>query len=76
MVKSEFEHVEKTKADHGDVQRAIQLAFAHDWRERNEKKRKRYVNLIGNALRSQEQIQDIASFIQTIEQLNERCHRD
>jgi hypothetical protein len=30
------------------------------------------VKLIGNALRSEEQIQDVASFIQTIEQLNER----
>jgi hypothetical protein len=72
LVKSEFEHVETTKADHGDVQRAIQLAFAYDWRERNDKKRERYAKLIGNALRSEEQIQDVASFIQTIEQLNER----
>jgi hypothetical protein len=72
MVKSEFEHVETTKADHGDVQRAIQLAFAYDSRERNDKKRERYVKLIGNALRSEERIQDVASFIQTIEQLNER----
>ncbi len=72
MVKSEFEHVETTKADHGDVQRAIQLAFAYDARERNDKKRERYVNLIGSALRSEDQIQDVASFIQTIEQLNER----
>jgi hypothetical protein len=72
MVKSEFEHVETTKADHEDVQRAIQLAFAYDWRERKDKKRERYVRLIGNALRSEEQIQDVASFVQTIEQLNER----
>ncbi len=72
MVKSEFEHIETTKADHGDVQRAIQLGFAFDVRERNDQKRERYVRLIGNALRSEEQIQDVASFIQTIEQLNER----
>jgi hypothetical protein len=72
MVKSEFEHVETTKADHGDVQRAIQLAIVYDSRERNDKKRERYVKLIGNALRSEEQIQNVASFIQTIEQLNER----
>jgi hypothetical protein len=72
MVKSEFEHVEITKVDHGDLQRAIQLAFAYDARERNDQKRERYVKLIGNALRSEEQIQDVASFIQTIEQLNER----
>src|SRR5579863_7867968 len=72
MVKSEFQHVATTKADHADVQRAIQLAFAYDWRERNDEKRERYVKLIGSALRSEEQIQDVASFIQTIEQLNER----
>jgi hypothetical protein len=72
MLKGEFEHVEKTKADHADVQRAIQLAFAYDWRERNDQKRARYVMLIGNALRSEERIQDVASFVQTIEQLNER----
>lgn len=72
MVKSEFERVDTTKADHADVQRAIQLAFAYDWRERNDRKRERYVQVIGNALRSEEEIQDIASFIQTIEQLNER----
>ncbi len=39
MVKSEFEHVETTRANHGDVQRAIQLAFAYDSRERNDEKR-------------------------------------
>ena len=72
MVKSEFEYIEKTKADHADVQRAIQLAFTYDLRERNDQKRARYAKLIGNALRSEEQIQDIASFVQTIEQLNER----
>src|ERR1700733_1971399 len=72
MVNSEFDHVETTKSDHADVERAIQLAFAYDVRERNDQKRARYVKLIGNALRSEEQIQDVASFIQTIEQLNDR----
>jgi hypothetical protein len=72
LVKKEFDQVETTKADHGDVQRAIQLAFAYDLRERNDTKRERYVKLIGNALRSEEHIQDVASFIQAIEQLNER----
>jgi len=48
------------------------LAFTYDLRERNDQKRARYAKLIGNALRSEEQIQDIASFVQTIEQLNER----
>lgn len=72
LVKSEFKHVETTKANHLDVQRAIQLAIWYDRHERDDKKRERYVKLIGNALRSEEQTQDITTFIQTIEQLNER----
>lgn len=40
--------------------------------EFNDKKRERYVKLIGNALRSEYQVQDVASFVQTIEQFNER----
>jgi hypothetical protein len=72
LVSSEFKHVERTKASHEDVQKAIQLAIWYDRHERDDAKRERYVKLIGNALRSEEQIQDVASFIQTIEQLNER----
>jgi hypothetical protein len=72
LVKGEFRHVEKTKTSHEDVQKAIQLAIWYDRHERDDKKRARYVKLIGNALRSEEQVQDVASFIQTIEQLNER----
>lgn len=72
LVKGEFEHVEATKASHEDVQKAIQLAIWYDRHERDDAKRERYVKLIGNALRNEEQIQDVASFIQTLEQLNER----
>jgi hypothetical protein len=72
MVKGEFEHIERTKASHDDLQRAIQFAIRFDGHERDDKKRERYVKLIGNALRSEEQIQDITSFVQIIEQLNER----
>jgi len=43
-----------------------------DAEEFNDKKRERYVKLIGNALRSETQIQDVATFVQTVEQLNER----
>jgi hypothetical protein len=71
LLKSEFEHVETTKASHEDVQKAIQLAFVYDWRERDDKKRERYVKMIGRALRSEERIEDVSSFIQTVEQLNE-----
>jgi len=72
LIKGEFRHVEATKASHDDVQKAIQLAIWYDRHERDNAKRDRYVRLIGNALRSDDQIQNVASFIQTIEQLNER----
>ena len=72
LMKGEFEHVETTKASHDDVQKAIQLAIWYDRHERDDAKRARYVALIGNALQSDEQIQDVTSYIQTIEQLNER----
>jgi len=72
LVSGEFKNVERTKANHEDVQKAIQLAIWYDRHERDDAKRDHYVKLIGNAVRSDEQVQDIASFVQTIEQLNER----
>ncbi len=72
LVIGEFRYVERTKASHEDVQKAIQLAIWYDRHERDDAKRERYVKLIGNAVRSDEQIQDVAAFVQTIEQLNER----
>jgi len=72
MVCKEFEHVETTKASHEDVQKAIQLMFIYDSQQRDDAKRAYYVKLIGNALRCEEQIHNVASFIQTLEQLNER----
>jgi hypothetical protein len=61
-----------TKADAEDISEAIQLAIRRDAEEFNDKKRQRYVKLIGNALRTETQIQDVATFILTLEQLNER----
>jgi hypothetical protein len=72
MLVMETEHLETTKANAEDIEEAIQLAMRRDAEEFNDKKRERYVKLIGNAVRSEEQIQDVASFVQTIEQLNER----
>jgi hypothetical protein len=72
LFKAEFQHVEKTKADHEDVQKAAQLAVWYDRHERDDAKRARYLKLIGSALKNEQQIQDVASFIRTIEQLNER----
>src|SRR5579862_1653707 len=61
MLVMETEHLESTKASPEDVQEAIQLAMRRDAEQFNDKKRERYVKLIGNALRSDEQIQDVAS---------------
>jgi hypothetical protein len=68
----EVKHLETTKADPEDVAEAIQLAMRRDAEEFNDKKRERYVKLIGNALRSETQVQNVATFIQTLEQLNDR----
>jgi hypothetical protein len=72
LLVSEVEHLESTKASPEDVEEAIQFVLCRDAEEFNDKKRERYVKLIGNALRSETQIQDVMTFVQTIEQLNER----
>ncbi len=72
MLVMETEHLETTKANAEDIAEAMQLAMRRDAEEFNDKKRERYVKLIGNALRNETQIQDVATFIQTLEYLNER----
>lgn len=72
MLVMETEHLQTTKASPEDVAEAIQLAMRRDAEEFNDTKRDRYVKLIGNALRSETQIQEVASFVQIVEQLNER----
>ena len=69
---SELGHLGSTKASHDDVRKAVQLGIWYDRHEQDDKKREYYIKLIGNAARSEEQINDIASFIQTLERLNER----
>jgi hypothetical protein len=61
-----------TKKDLVAVKDAIQLALRHDVNEFNDKKRERYVKIIGNALRDEKQIDDVASYIRDVEQLGER----
>jgi hypothetical protein len=68
----ETEHLETTKANPEDVQEAIQLAMRRDAEEFSDNKRERYVKLIGNALKSETQVQDVMTFVQTVEQLGER----
>jgi hypothetical protein len=71
-LRKELEHLEKTKANIDDVVRAMQLATWYDNHERDDRKRNRDVKLIGNAVRSDEEVEYITTFIQTLEQLNER----
>lgn len=61
-----------TKQDLNDLRESLQLAIRHDVWEFNDKKRERYVTIIGNALRADTRIEDLASFIQDVEQLGER----
>jgi hypothetical protein len=61
-----------TKQELRDVEEALQLMFRHDVFEFNDKKRGRYIKIIGNALKSEAPIEDLASFIQDVEQLGER----
>jgi hypothetical protein len=72
MLVKETDYLDATKASHEDVAEAIQIVLRRDAEQFNDEKRERYVKVIGNALRSETQIKDIASFIQTVEQLNER----
>jgi hypothetical protein len=61
-----------TKEELNDLKEAMQLALRHDVEQFNDKKRERYVKIIGNALRDERKIDDLASYIQDVERLGER----
>lgn len=61
-----------SKEELNDLKEAMQLAIRHDVEEFNDKKRERYIRIIGNALRDERQIDDLASYIQDVERLGER----
>jgi hypothetical protein len=65
---------EKTasKEELNDLREAIQLSIRHDVEEFNDRKRERYIKIIGNALREEKQIDDLASYIQDVERLGDR----
>jgi ribosomal 50S subunit-associated protein YjgA (DUF615 family) len=71
-LESQIQDVNASKVSPDDLQESLQLAIRHDAEEFNDKKRERYVKLIGNSLRSTSKIDDLASFVQTVEQLGER----
>jgi hypothetical protein len=55
-----------SKEELDDFKEAVQLAIRHDVEEFNDKKRDRHVKIIGNALREEKQIHDLArTFIQS-----------
>jgi hypothetical protein len=61
-----------SKKELDDFKEAVQLAIRHDVEEFNDKKRDRYIKIIGNVLREEKEIHDLASYIQDVEQLGER----
>jgi hypothetical protein len=69
---SKLEHATTGRLRREDLQEAIQLAIRHDAQEFNDRKRERYVQVIGNSLRSETAIADLVSYIQDVEQLGER----
>jgi len=54
-----------------DLAEAVQLALLRDSEAFNDNKRERYLKILGNAVRSEEQIQDLAGFIHDVEVLGE-----
>lgn len=55
-----------------DLAEALQLAAFRDAEAFNDNKRERYLKILGNAVRSEEEIQDLAGFIHDVEVLGER----
>lgn len=75
LLMAELKNLKENKASRAeldDLKEAVQLAIWHDLEEFNDNKRERYIKIIGNALRDEKQIYDLASFIQDVEQLGER----
>ncbi len=67
-----LQNVTATKIEVNDLKESLQLLIRHDAEEFNDKKRGRYIKIVGNALQSETPIEDLASFIQDVEQLGER----
>ena len=75
LILAELKDIDDKKASKeelNDLRESLQLAIRHDVAEFNDRKRERYVKIIGNALRAERQIHDLASYIQDVERLGER----
>jgi hypothetical protein len=74
LLMAELKDVKEKKASKeelNDLKESIQLSIRYDVAEFNDKKRERYIKIIGNALRD-ENVDDLASYIQDVERLGER----
>jgi hypothetical protein len=65
------ERVDSLKVKVEDLAEAAETAAWRDADAPNDRKRDRYLKILGNAVRSAEQIQDVASFIRDVEELGE-----
>lgn len=68
----EIEHLEDTKASIEDAAKAAQTVMRRDAEEFDDTKRQRYIKIFGNALRSEDQIDSIVSYIESVHQMTER----
>jgi hypothetical protein len=60
-----------SKQELDGLKEAVQLAVSHGVNEFNDKKRDRYVKIIGNALHDEKHVDDLASYIRDVEQFGE-----
>jgi hypothetical protein len=75
LMMAEFKDIKDksaSKEELSGLKEAIQLSVRHDVEEFNDRKRERYIKIIGNALREDKHIDDLASYIQDVERLGER----
>lgn len=63
--------VQELKVQIPDLLEAIQVAVSRDVEAFNDTKRSRYLSVIGNALRTEQEIRDLTTFIQDVERLGD-----
>ena len=63
---------EKLRVEVNDLAEALQLATLRDAEAFDDEKRDRYLAILGNAVRSEDQISDLTTFVRDVEQLGER----
>jgi hypothetical protein len=71
LLRMELDRMDTIKANVDDLAAAMQFMLWRDTEQFDDRKRDRYVKVFGNAARSDTQIDNVMSLVQTIEQLNE-----